>query len=498
MIADASREHEGVPPILLFFIAEESVVGICSSIIIIHHRSLAFSRLFVMMTSAAASFIGLEGLSASRDLSREWRSCCLRAGGWDEELLDSPRITSRDDDEEEEENNETKTVHVINLVANLDDDRDDVVMDNGMVQEDGWLAAVHEIEKNLNRMIGWLQEKKWTFSAVETPDDEASLIQSTIASYTASTANELEELRSVLLAKEKVDYQGRPQEFEHHNIIVQTLLQRLKEEVAEPFGKMQKQRQREAVKLWQNPLQVELYIPPPAPEDEMDAALGIAGTTRDPSNRKFFPQRRRHPLQANFMDSYEVYSRDPLEKPVSLFAKGTKRAASVSPVAAGEAQSGAAAASSSPPKGPLEKRSKVVKQNAASAKPSHNSQVIPGPQTNHNEEDNDLHYAQPQDLQQEAVLMKASLENDLDQVQKMETTMVNITNLLSQFADLVAGQQEDILHIHDAAETTKENVDKGQEKLLDAADKTQQSKHYMASSIFAMGVMLLVVHWIRP
>lgn len=436
--------------------------------------------------------------SATRDLSREWRSCCLAAGGWDEELLDFPSVDGDDD--------ETKRPAAVSLISLVDyngnitnaDDDADVAESN-----DGWIVAVREIEQNMNRMIEWLQEKQWMYTSVETPDQEASLIQSTIASYTASTANELEEFRNVLLTKQQVEYRHRPQQFEHHNVMVQTLLQRLKREIAEPFGKLQKQRQREAVKLWQNPLRVELYVPPPVvvEPDEMDAALGIAATQDDRRpNQNFVPQRPRLPLQSNFMNSYQVVnnSNGELSKPESLFSKRDKRG-SGSPSAGNDDDSSnpIPPPQTRPKQGPLEKRPKPNQpptRNPQAPQPHHHQQPYNPPPP----PKDDLQYAEPQDLQQEAVLLKASLENDLDQVQKMETTMVNITKLLSEFADLVAGQQEDILHIHDAAETSKENVQKGQEKLLDAADRTQQSKHYMASAITAMGVMLLVVHWIRP
>ena len=41
----------------------------------------------------------------------------------------------------------------------------------------------------------------------------------------------------------------------HRSGIVQILLEQLKEQLAEPFNKLQKQRTRVAVQLWQNPLQ---------------------------------------------------------------------------------------------------------------------------------------------------------------------------------------------------------------------------------------------------
>lgn len=416
---------------------------------------------------------------ASRDLSREWRSCCLRAGGWNEEiLLNSPRLPN------EEEQGTRQTVNIISLVdfqAGFDDE-DQEQDENGA---DGWLEAVHEIEKNLERMISWLHEKKWAFLSVDTPDEEASLIQSTIASYTASTANELEELNSVLHMKQRQDYAGKPTLFEHHSVIVQTLLERLKEQVAEPFGKLQKQRQRQAVKLWQNPLRVEL-LEPPAPEiDEIDAALGLDTPQKSTLIRPFAPNLPRLPLQQNFMDTYDIVDDDvPVERPESLFAKRHKRT---------NATLNAARPDTGSVINPPEKRFKPPQ-------PGFGFQKTPQKNPEPRRHEEPVMYAPPnvEELQQEAVLLKASLENDLDQVLQMESTMVVITKLLSQFSDLVATQHEDVAHIHDAAETTKDNMEQGEEKLRKATDQTEQSRHYMATAITAMGFLLLFVHWIRP
>ena len=99
-------------------------------------------------------------------------------------------------------------------------------------------------------------------------------------------------------------------------------------------------------------------------------------------------------------------------------------------------------------------------------------------------------------LQQEAVMLQAVTQNDLDSVQKMEQTMADITTLLSQFANLVAEQQEDVWEIHDSAATTKENMQKGQENLHEAKERTVASSHYMAKGIFAMGCLLLLLNWL--
>ena len=74
--------------------------------------------------------------------------------------------------------------------------------------------------------------------------------------------------------------------------------------------------------------------------------------------------------------------------------------------------------------------------------------------------------------------------------------MVEITSLLSRFTDLIQEQQEDIFMIHDQAVKSKENVDKGQDNLVDAANRGDKSKHPMATFIFFMALLLLFFNWI--
>ena len=106
---------------------------------------------------------------------------------------------------------------------------------------------------------------------------------------------------------------------------------------------------------------------------------------------------------------------------------------------------------------------------------------------------------QQQQLQREsAALLSTYQHSDLDSVQKVERSMVEITQLLSRFTDLITEQQEDIFMIHDQAVKSKENVDKGQDQLVDAARRGEKSRHPMASFILFMGLMLLFLNWILP
>ena len=73
-----------------------------------------------------------------------------------------------------------------------------------------------------------------------------------------------------------------------------------------------------------------------------------------------------------------------------------------------------------------------------------------------------------------------------------------ITTLLSHFTDLISEQQDSIFVIHDQATKSKENVDQGQNQLVDAADRGEKSKHPMATFIFLSALLLLLFNWITP
>jgi t-SNARE complex subunit (syntaxin) len=103
-----------------------------------------------------------------------------------------------------------------------------------------------------------------------------------------------------------------------------------------------------------------------------------------------------------------------------------------------------------------------------------------------------------EDLQRESAYLTASLQNELEDVHKIEGKMMEITTLLRQFGDLVSEQQEDIVAIHDQAESSKKNIQAGQDRLVDAGERKKKSKHYMATFIVCMALLLLFLNWITP
>ena len=107
-------------------------------------------------------------------------------------------------------------------------------------------------------------------------------------------------------------------------------------------------------------------------------------------------------------------------------------------------------------------------------------------------------YTDLHELEQEAQLLTVTMVNsDLDAVQQMEQRMTEITSLLSQFANLVTLQQDEVAVIHQDTAAAKANMEQGQDELVNAKEAVRASQHYMAKAITAMAVMLLIFHWMK-
>ena len=407
-----------------------------------------------------------------------------------------------------------------------------------------------QIDQNLRHMVHFLETKKWEYVSVqlhhnnnnnkndqygeeENAEVVASLIQSTVMSFIATTATEIESLRGMVHTTPTTKATG--QSLSNHLIlhrsgIVQILLERLQREIAQPFGMLQKQRKRMAVRLWQNPLECRL-APPPAfskrktkrmndkngvdhdnnedddLEEELGRALGFS-TSKASSNhsdyhqkvqqqfvqkQRFLPARPSHRFQQDFLETYNrsssrstySHTKFPPSRPKSMLFD----------VARQQNHKKRDDLSSSPDEPQL-----------AGAKRA-KSGAVPQPPTtvpNSYQQQEDDHkmtattYTDLHELEQEAQLLTVTMVNsDLDAVQQMEQRMTEITSLLSQFANLVTLQQDEVAVIHQDTAAAKANMEQGQDELVNAKEAVRASQHYMAKAITAMAVMLLIFHWMK-
>lgn len=385
----------------------------------------------------------------------------------------------------------------IQQVINLMEEDDDLEEEEGMTEKDNgeskysnevvdhWTENALRIQSDLNRIARWIQSKQHEYVGLDMPDEEASLIQSTVTTFAATTASELETLRKLIPVGGTVAG--------HRNGIVQILLNQLQEEITRPFGILQKQRTRISVKLWQNPWQCQLAAPPSAKASSSSTSRVIqlfddeegedepATATKE---KRFLP---RSPLPRPDLDFLDKYERDPLQEgPLPSRPDFLDRLAHVkqTQAAVDDDDDDDESASGTAPK-PLPILPPMPKiQTTPNLTP-----VLPYQEEQQQQQD---------ELQQEAALLQVSIvQSDLDSVQKMEQRMVEITTLIGQFSNLVSEQQEEIFDIARHAQETKKNMTKGQENLVDATERTKRSKHYLAWTIFGLSLMLLFFHTLR-
>jgi len=443
--------------------------------------------------------------TASFNREDDWRRCCATVMGfeWVEKFED-------DNENSPPVDPHARIQQVINL---MDDDYVSSVPDSSSSPDstkkepaDPWTENALRIQSDLHRMAKWIQSKQYDYVGLNMPNDEASLIQSTVATFCATTASELETLRK-LIGSESPGAAGEGATTTslmaaHRSGIVQILLSELQEQITQPFSILQKQRTRISVQLWQHPWQCQLALPNGSSststssntnsrmlqlfDDDKDD--GEENATRE---KRFMPRTPLPPPEVDFLEAYGTpeLAETPPPRPEFLdrLAATRKQQQQQQQQQQTKAQDMAPSPSSfkskSHKQSPIPPTPKIVPgtPNSSSAMPFQEQQQI-----------------EQEDLQREAAQLQVTIvQSDLDSVQKMEQRMVEITTLIGQFSNLVSEQQEDILDIAHHAQETKQNMDKGQENLVDATERTKRSKHYLAWTIFGLSMTLLFFHTLR-
>ena len=81
--------------------------------------------------------------------------------------------------------------------------------------QDVWMESALEIDSNMNDMARWIVQKKVVFASLEMAQDEASLIQSTVTSFVATTATEIESLRNLIDSNKQLHHHHH---HHHHSV----------------------------------------------------------------------------------------------------------------------------------------------------------------------------------------------------------------------------------------------------------------------------------------
>ena len=405
------------------------------------------------------------------------------------------------------------------LAINMLDDTSQTNYDLKMYDNlDPWMKAAITLSASIDEVSAVIERKAESYvSSIDTlnicfnnqfatestmTNADRSILETTVASFAAGMAKQIESLRKTVVVEGDHPFMSdnnvntEPGSSHHwasgqigHRVgIAACLMQRLKSEIMDPMTSLQSQREKfkndtycgdEALDIAQNPLRLfrldteaTLHRPlPPAPWE-----VGHHDAEKDRAERK--------QEEDEFLNVYcngnEIMHDDNFAEKLANYM-------------------------SPPPSvmrfmdlpNPSPEVTRTSKQNESLlAPPTHQPVIRQSNAALPYEEDEGEHMVQ---LQRESATLLATYQHsDLEGVQKVERSMVEITSLLSRFTDLMIEQQDSVLTIHDQALKSKENVDKGQDQLVDAANRGEKSKHPMATFIFSMAVLLLFFNWIIP
>lgn len=406
-------------------------------------------------------------MTASFDQTSTWKQCCNQILGFEE---------AKDEQEDHQATTATSPPFLNLIPPTLFDPSSNTPLD-------AWMATTNQLVENIHEMKSFLHTKQSTY-ALSMLDAEASLVQTTLTSFTAQTAVELERLHSTAHSAHRVG-------------IIQILMAVLKEEIADPFAQLvQKRSASLSVALYQNPLQCRLVEQPQQYSDG-----GVVGALLDDDEKldlRFRPkQQSTRVLHENFWDTYANPAQQRMRRPVSwvqsLVECGAHEVGSdVEDEFIDEIDDDG---SSEPPNKPQDPSRKTSLPAAASS-------TARRPQPQPHTVDESPQWSIPTDtLHEESMALQQSVmarHHELDSIQQVETAMVTITQLMSQFADLVSEQHSNVFTIHDNVDSAAQAVQAGKDALVDAKEKAYRSHHYMAKGIAGIGFMLLVLHWVLP
>ena len=395
--------------------------------------------------------------------------------------------------------------------------------------DDPWMANAHRLEASIVQMSNVLQRQEVEYvdlygslrnvrlggdattadANASMTDAERNALDAAVASFAVSTGNQIEALRQALTsASEGTGAAGSDDVAAHRVGIVACLVSSLRSDVVDRMGRMHAVRMRRTLDLARDPLQCRLSTADgrggggvseiDGDEHDVDAASARLGSLLGNIRAAAEAAAATPSEDAEEKDFHATYGQDGEErllKEVSMPLPSFPRAdgADIDPNQDGfEVEQSTAPRSSRPnasSTAKLRSRSTANKLEAVPLDPS--VQQYYGESTAEQE-------AYIEDLQRESAYLTASLQNELEDVHKIENKMMEITTLLRQFGDMVAEQQEDIVAINEQAEKSKKNVQAGQDNLVDAGERKKKSKHYMATFIASMGLLLLFLNWITP
>lgn len=374
-----------------------------------------------------------------------------------------------------DENTEEELSPFINLVCDGPKSRNER-------SSDAWIDNAERIFSSICQIDSLLESNSlsYTNKDIFTRDEEGpslsendvAIFESSIASFMTSTASQIDTLRQSI-----ADSMLSENMKAHRKGIISHLVSQLRE-IMENFRFMQSVRNREELDLYRDPFKCCYY------KDDNDDVLNMSSTG---IGNEFEPdeeyldmlEREEEEFQAHYNDignNDEELLQKILSEPLPTLSK-LNQIQEIHVEKKIIPQTKPIKMKQNPPKPHIVKQSDTNNlMNASVAEMDQNQAAI---------------------LQQEQIFLTAKAQNTkLDAAHKVESQMMQITSLLSQFSALITEQQEEIQVIADSTAKSRDNMDKGREQLVQATEHRKNRKHYFAWVIFGLGLFLLFLNFV--
>ena len=111
---------------------------------------------------------------------------------------------------------------------------------------------------------------------------------------------------------------------------------------------------------------------------------------------------------------------------------------------------------------------------------------------------NSIALKQKDELLKETKILKVKYSEDIQESQKMERTVSNISSLIHEFVQLIDSQSEIVNVIGEVSQDTTESVKNTDKELILTLERSSSHQWSMISFILIMAILLLVLDFLSP
>ncbi len=101
-------------------------------------------------------------------------------------------------------------------------------------------------------------------------------------------------------------------------------------------------------------------------------------------------------------------------------------------------------------------------------------------------------------LLKESKSLQRKFSQEVEQSQRIESTVMSLSNMISEFATLIESQSEIVGDVNDAAKDATHSVKLADQELLATIERSQSYQWSMIGLIFGASFLLILLHFISP